>query len=151
MLSLKNIKFISFIIPIVTLFCSCNNEFKGSDYVAYFGGEIVNPKNTYVLFCKDNEVIDTLKLDKNNRFFILFDSLAPGMYTFKHEREYQYVYFDKNNMMNYSPSYNINKMLQIDKMDDIKPNSIKPLQIDNFTVYVFDTTGPKNIKHFIKQ
>lgn len=96
MLSLKNIKFISFIIPIVTLFCSCKNEFKGSDYVAYFGGEIVNPKNTYVLFCKDNEVIDTLKLDKNNRFFILFDSLAPGMYTFKHEREYQYVYFDKN-------------------------------------------------------
>jgi hypothetical protein len=57
MLSLKNIKFISFIIPIVTLFCSCKNEFKGSDYVAYFGGEIVNPKNTYVLFCKDNEVI----------------------------------------------------------------------------------------------
>jgi hypothetical protein len=64
--------------------------------VAYFGGEVVNPNNPYVLFCKDNEVIDTLKLDKNNRFFMQFDSLAPGLYSFKHEPEYQYVYFDKN-------------------------------------------------------
>lgn len=80
----------------LVLFNSCKNEFKASDYVAYFGGEIVNPNNPYVLFCKDNEVIDTLKLDRNNRFFIQFDSLAPGLYVFKHEPEYQYVYFDKN-------------------------------------------------------
>ena len=57
---------------------------------------MVNPNNPYVLFCKDNEVIDTLKLDENNRFFTQFDSLAPGLYTFKHEPEHQYVYFDKN-------------------------------------------------------
>ena len=64
--------------------------------MAYFGGEIINPNNPYVLFCKDNVVIDSLKLDSNNRFFIKFDSLTPGMYSFKHEPEYQYVYFDKN-------------------------------------------------------
>lgn len=92
----KNIKVLGFLIPIFVLFCSCKNEFKGCEYVAYFGGEVVNPNNPYVLFCKDNEVIDTLKLDKNNRFFIQFDSLAPGLYSFKHEPEYQYVYFDKN-------------------------------------------------------
>lgn len=80
----------------MALFCSCKNDFKTNDYVAYFGGEVVNPNNPYVLFCKDNEVIDTLKLDKNNRFFMQFDSLAPGLYSFKHEPEYQYVYFDKN-------------------------------------------------------
>jgi len=96
MLSLKNINRLFFFVPFLALFCSCKNEFKSNDYVAYFGGEIVNPNNPYVLFCKDNEIIDTLKLDKNNRFFIQFDSLAPGMYTFKHEPEYQYVYFDKN-------------------------------------------------------
>ena len=78
------------------LLTSCKNEFKGCEYVAYFGGEIVNPNNPYVLFCKDNEVIDSIKLDKNNRFFIQFDSLSPGLYSFKHEPEYQYVYFDKN-------------------------------------------------------
>jgi hypothetical protein len=92
----SNIKVLSFLIPIIVLFSSCKNEFKGCEYVAYFGGEIVNPNNPYVLFCKDNEVIDTIKLDKNNRFFIQFDSLAPGLYSFKHEPEYQYVYFDKN-------------------------------------------------------
>ena len=88
--------FLLFSSSIILLLSSCKNEFKGSDYVAYFGGEIVNPSTPYVLFCKDNEIIDTLKLDKNNRFFKKFDSLAPGLYTFKHEPEYQYVYFDKN-------------------------------------------------------
>lgn len=78
------------------LFVSCKSEFKSTEYVAYFGGEIVNPNNPFVLFCKDNDVIDTLKLDEHNRFFTQFDSLAPGLYTFKHEPEYQYVYFDKN-------------------------------------------------------
>ncbi len=90
------IKNLSFLIPIIVLFSSCKSEFKGCEYVAYFGGEVVNPNNPYVLFCKGNEVIDTLKLDENNRFFTQFDSLAPGLYSFKHEPEYQYVYFDKN-------------------------------------------------------
>ena len=94
--TINNTKILGFLIPILVLFSSCKNEFKGCEYVAYFGGEVTNPNNPYVLFCKDNQVIDTLKLDKNNRFFIQFDSLAPGMYTFKHEPEYQYVYFDKN-------------------------------------------------------
>lgn len=92
----KYLNLLLFSSTLVLLLSSCKNEFKGSDYVAYFGGEIVNPNASFVLFCKDNEVIDTLKLDKNNRFFIKFDSLAPGLYTFKHEPEYQYVYFDKN-------------------------------------------------------
>jgi hypothetical protein len=81
---------------IVTLFCSCNKEFKGDNYTAYFGGEVTNPTNQYILFCRNSEVIDSVKIDANNRFFIKFDSLTPGMYTFKNEPEYQYVYFDKN-------------------------------------------------------
>jgi peroxiredoxin len=81
---------------IITLFCSCNKEFKGDNYTAYFGGEVTNPTNKYILFCRNSEVIDSVKIDANNRFFIKFDSLTPGMYTFKNEPEYQYVYFDKN-------------------------------------------------------
>jgi peroxiredoxin len=84
-----------YIIPILASLFSCNGSKEG-EYVAYFGGEIINPNNPYVLFCKDNEVIDSIKLDQNNRFFIKFDSLAPGLYSFKHEPEYQYVFFDKN-------------------------------------------------------
>ncbi len=81
---------------VITLFCSCDKAYKGDNYTAYFGGEVTNPNNPYILFCRNSEVLDSAKIDENNRFFIKFDSLTPGLYTFKNEPEYQYVYFDKN-------------------------------------------------------
>lgn len=88
-------------LPIALLFVviGCQREFDNDNYTAYFGGEVINPKSNFVLFLKDDEVIDTIFLDKNNRFIHKFDSLAPGLYTFKHEPEYQYVYFDKNDSL----------------------------------------------------
>ncbi|MEC4005856.1 thioredoxin-like domain-containing protein [Flavobacterium sp. SUN052] len=88
----------NYIIPtlILCLLASCKRDFSGDNYVAYFGGEVANPTCSYVLFCKDNVVIDTIQLNKDNTFFKKFDSLTPGLYTFKHNPEYQYVYFDKN-------------------------------------------------------
>ncbi len=85
---------------IVTLiFTSCKNEHPSNDYVAYFGGEISNPTSPYVIFCKDSEPIDTIQLNKDNTFSKKFDSLTPGLYSFKHEPEYQYVYFEKNDSL----------------------------------------------------
>ena len=84
---------------LLPLFTACKQEFAGDNFVAYFGGEITNPNNRYVLFCKDDEVLDTIPLNKDNTFFKKFDSLTPGLYTFKHEPEYQYVYFDKNDSL----------------------------------------------------
>lgn len=75
---------------------SCSKEFADDDYHAYFGGEITNPAQRYILFGKDNEVLDTIPLNDDNTFFKSFKSLQPGLYTFRHEPEYQYVYFDKN-------------------------------------------------------
>jgi peroxiredoxin len=75
---------------------SCNEDFKKDDYRAYFGGEVINTTSRFIYFSKDGVVIDTIPLQKDNTFFVQFDSLAPGMYTFKHDPEYQYVYFDKN-------------------------------------------------------
>ncbi|MFT3796720.1 TlpA family protein disulfide reductase [Flavobacterium sp.] len=92
----KVLHYLMFSSAALSLFCSCNKGFKGDNYTAYFGGEVTNPTSPYVLFCRNSEVIDSIKLDANNRFFIKFDSLTPGMYTFKNEPEYQYVYFDKN-------------------------------------------------------
>lgn len=59
----------------------------------------MNPVNRYVLFCKDGEVLDTIPLRKDNTFFKTFDSLTPGLYSFRHDPEYQYVYFDKNDSL----------------------------------------------------
>jgi hypothetical protein len=78
---------------------SCQSGHSADDFTAYFGGEVEHPTSNKVFFCKDNEVIDTLYLDCQNRFFLKFDSLVPGLYSFKHEPEYQYVYFDKNDSL----------------------------------------------------
>lgn len=78
---------------------SCNADFGTDDYTAYFGGKVVNPNNRYVLFCKDSKVLDTIILNPDNTFFKKFDSLTPGMYSFKHEPEYQNIYFDKNDSL----------------------------------------------------
>lgn len=88
-----------FLALLLPLFTACKKEFSGDNYVAYFGGEITNPNNRYVIFCKDDEIIDSIPLNKDNTFFIKFDSLSPGLYTFKHDPEYQYVYFDKNDSL----------------------------------------------------
>ena len=87
-----------YILPaiLICLLTSCKKDFSGDNYIAYFGGEVANPTKPYVLFCKNNVVLDTIPLNKDNTFFKKFDSLTPGLYTFKNEPEYQYVYFDKN-------------------------------------------------------
>lgn len=89
-------KIITLTALVISGFTSCKKKFSGEDYVAYFGGEVSNPTSNYVLFCKDNVVLDSIPLNSDNTFFKKFDFLAPGMYTFKIEPEYQYVYFDKN-------------------------------------------------------
>ena len=94
MLNYPSFRFFSFLFFLFLI--SCNKDFKKNDYRAYFGGEVLNPTNRYIYFSKDGVVIDTIPLQKDNTFFIQFDSLSPGMYTFKHDPEYQYVYFDKN-------------------------------------------------------
>lgn len=82
---------------IFTLSCGSANGFEES--TAYFGGEIINPNSKYVYLCKKNEVIDTIELDKDNRFLKKYDTLSPGMYTFKHDPEYQYIYFDRGDSL----------------------------------------------------
>ena len=81
---------------VLLMLCSCSKE---QNYTAYFGGQVVNPRTPYVIFSKDNKVIDTIKLNKDNRFFVKFDSLSPGLYSFKHDPDYQYVYFDRNDSL----------------------------------------------------
>lgn len=84
------------IVPAILILSSCQKKFKEEDYSAYFQGEIQNPTSPYVLFYKDNVLLDTLVLDSNNKFSHKFDSLTPGIYTYRINPEFQYVYFDKN-------------------------------------------------------
>ena len=94
----KKIHF-SYLILSIFAFIGCQKQFQDDNFTAYFGGEVMNAKSNFVLFLKDDVILDTLYLNDKNQFFKKFDSLAPGLYTFKHEPEYQYVFFDKNDSL----------------------------------------------------
>ena len=54
-------------IGMITIACKSESKNKG-DY-AYIGGEIINPKNkTVTIYNTKGDVIDSIGLDKNNRF-----------------------------------------------------------------------------------
>lgn len=92
---MKNFKLFVLCSYLVVILNACQK----SEDATYFGGEIVNPNSNQVLLLKNDLVIDTLILDNDNRFFKKYTHLEPGLYTFKHEPEFQYVYFDKNDSL----------------------------------------------------
>ena len=67
-----------------------NSSNVDSDFV-YFGGEIINPNNNYIVLNSPDEKSDTLFLNENNRFFKKLTAFEPGVYTFIHGGEYQRV------------------------------------------------------------
>jgi hypothetical protein len=69
--------------------------------VVYFGGNIINPSSNIIKLSKSGGEADTLiaKLDKNNFFLLKIDSLKPGLYTFSHGDEFQYVYLEKQDSL----------------------------------------------------
>ena len=78
-------------------FCLCNCESPTQatkDYI-YFGGEIVNPNTDYIVLFKDKKYLDTIYLDKNNRFLHKINGLKDGLYSFRHNPEYQLVLLEK--------------------------------------------------------
>jgi len=76
------------------LLASCGRGEKSSPNV-FFTGEIVNPTNGHVVLYKGDLVIDSAKLDDQNRFSFRLDSISDGLYHFNHAPEYQYVYLKK--------------------------------------------------------
>lgn len=81
--------FLAFFIP---LFVCCNSHESNN---TYFGGEIVNPTDDYVVLYKNDQFIDSIKLDKNNRFLVKLKNPKSGLYNFKHNPEYQYFFINE--------------------------------------------------------
>jgi len=73
------------------LLASCGKSEKSSPNV-FFTGEIVNPTSSHVVLYKGDIVIDSAKLDEQNRFTFRFDSIIDGLYHFNHAPELQYIY-----------------------------------------------------------
>ena len=74
-------KNLSYYILFITSLIGCNSS---NDTHTYFGGKIINPKSNYVILHSMGKVIDTLYLDKYNKFLGKFKNTNEGLYYFEH-------------------------------------------------------------------
>ena len=92
-------KYITPLLLILICF-GCSESNKSSDKnVAYFGGEIINPSDEYVLLFHNDELVDSLKLDENNRFLVKLKDHKNGLYKFFHNPEHQYINLEKGDSL----------------------------------------------------
>lgn len=78
----------------------------------YFGGKITNPKGAYVYFLKNEQVLDSAKVNTSNKFLFQLDSLRAGLYTFKHGPEFQYVFLEpKDSVLLYLNAWNFDESI----------------------------------------
>ncbi|TBN04358.1 hypothetical protein EYD45_06995 [Hyunsoonleella flava] len=77
-----------YIVCIAFALISCGTD---SCNYAILGGEIINKNTDYVVLYDSEEVLDTVKLDGNNRFSYKIEGLTSGFYTFRHGGEIQMV------------------------------------------------------------
>ena len=63
---------------------------------SFLGGEIINPKDTKLIIFKSNSIVDTIRLDSDNRFLSKIESTKSGFYGFSHGNEYQLILLEPN-------------------------------------------------------
>ncbi|NNC69574.1 MAG: hypothetical protein HKN90_02005, partial [Flavobacteriaceae bacterium] len=79
---------------LLLIFISACSSDKQLTETTYFGGKIINPKDSKVFFYSNNKLIDSAKLSKKNKFIFKFDSIKEGMYTFMHGPELQFIFLE---------------------------------------------------------
>lgn len=75
---------------IVITSCKPDNESVIGEF-AYIGGEIINPNSDYIVLYKANSTLDTIFLDRNNRFSYKLEDFTPGLYNFHDGKEAQSI------------------------------------------------------------
>ena len=79
---------------------SCNKDSNVKEGKhAFFGGEIINPFSDYIILSKSRKIIDTISLDKKNRFAYKLTDIDPGMYTFFDGKEAQTFLLEPNDSL----------------------------------------------------
>ncbi|MBW1298690.1 TlpA family protein disulfide reductase [Aquimarina litoralis] len=74
---------------------SCDSTTEITNDHIYLGGEIVNPNTDYVVLFKGEDYQDTIYLDKNNRFLHKIENIKEGLYSFRHNPEFQLILLEK--------------------------------------------------------
>lgn len=89
------LKYLCFICLSSCCLLSCDSTEEITDNHIYLGGEIVNPNADYVVLFKGDDYQDTIYLDKNNRFLHKIENVKDGLYSFRHNPEYQLILLEK--------------------------------------------------------
>ncbi|TCI85421.1 hypothetical protein [Tenacibaculum sp. M341] len=85
------IKYFTFFISILLIGCNSKENKK----LTYFGGKIINPKDSFVLlFDHNDEIVDSIAIEKNHTFMGKLENIHSGLYYFKHGAELQYVFLE---------------------------------------------------------
>lgn len=88
-------KFYFSILCLALIACVGCKEDNNTDY-AFLGGKIINATDNFVILSMGDVVVDTIKLDGNNRFIYKIDNLKTGFHTFKYGNEVQMVLLEPN-------------------------------------------------------
>lgn len=83
---------------VIGIFFACGEK-SNTPQVVYFAGEIVNPTSDYVVLYKNDVVIDSAKLDKDNLFSFSIENIEEGLHHFDHAPELQYVYLEQGDSL----------------------------------------------------
>jgi peroxiredoxin len=113
--------------------CNFNSEVG----TTYLGGEIINPRENFVLLYKDDVLLDSIHLNKKNRFSYKFKNFTSGLYYFKHT-EYQYVFIE--------PQDSIMLRLNTIDFDESLTFSGKGAHKNNFLINTFLTNEAHTAK-----
>jgi hypothetical protein len=81
-----------FLLAAVVFIGGCTSSDK--EKLTYFGGKIIHPKSDFVLLYKNNKLIDSLFLDKEDKFIGSYKNFTEGFYYFIHGNENQHIYFE---------------------------------------------------------
>lgn len=112
-----------------TLVLACCNTAEEKSAKAFFSGEIVNPTSDFVVLYKDNIVVDSAKLNADNRFSFKLNSVSEGLHHFNHQPELQYIYLEKGDSI----------MIRLNTMDfdESLVFSGEGAEINNFLLELF--------------
>ncbi len=81
-----------FVISIIFIFYSCNNDKKENlNPNAFLGGEIINPVNNFIILKYNKKIIDSIFLNNDRRFGYTIKNAKAGIYHFHHGRELQSI------------------------------------------------------------
>lgn len=79
---------------IILSLIACNKSPETRSTGVYFAGEIVNPTSDEIVLYKGDKVIDSVRLDAQNRFAFHLEEVDEGLHHFYHHPELQYVFIE---------------------------------------------------------